>query len=95
MVSAESAARKATTQESESPTSPNIKVQLHEELEKLIQYVSQQNGTFCELEKGLVPRIAQIGCLLIALFLAMRHEKLNIKDPNSMQLLYTTNCKNL
>jgi hypothetical protein len=66
-------------QEGTPPAPPEKTItQLFDAFKSVVEYVKNHDGTFLELERGLIPRVAALGRLLIALYLATRQERLDL-----------------
>src|SRR6476620_7125039 len=56
----------------EAPTEEALRKHAEEEFGALLAWVQDQKGTFFAFEKGLIPRVYALACLLVSLFLCRR-----------------------
>jgi hypothetical protein len=54
-------------------TVESVTAEARRAFEALLGFCQEHDGTFWEAEKGLMPRVFALGCILVRLLLASRH----------------------
>jgi hypothetical protein len=60
-------------------TVESVTAEARRAFEALLGFCQEHDGTFWEAEKGLMPRVFALGCILVRLLLASRHLRLNLE----------------
>ena len=63
------------------PASTTVETDARQAFEDLLRFCRQEDGLFRSFETSLLQRLFALGCLLVRLFLAIRHEQLTWQDP--------------